>query len=164
MVLDPSPPPLQQIATDYCLDNRLVFWTTGCCFETDCCFGSCIILPAPVVPKAACVGKLPHTHIHTHTHTQAHTYTHITYSYTHIRYRYGVATISRLLKIIGLFCKRALLKRRYSAKEIYDFKKPTNRSHPIHTWSKLAPVSATATTISKLLKITGLFCRISSLQ
>jgi len=32
-------------------------------------------------------------------------------------YRYGVATISGLLKIIGLFCKRALQKRRYSAKE-----------------------------------------------
>jgi len=30
---------------------------------------------------------------------------------------YGVATISRLLKIIGLFCKRALWKRLYSAKE-----------------------------------------------
>jgi len=27
---------------------------------------------------------------------------------------YGVATISRLLKIIGLFCKRALYKRLYS--------------------------------------------------
>jgi len=45
---------------------------------------------------------------------------------------YGVATISRLLKIICLFCKRALLKRRYSAKETYDFKELTNRSHPIH--------------------------------
>jgi len=44
---------------------------------------------------------------------------------------YGVATISRLLKIIGLFCKRALYKRRYSAKETYDFKEPTNRSQPI---------------------------------
>ena len=44
---------------------------------------------------------------------------------------YGVATISRLLKIMGLFCKRALLKRRYSAKETYNFKEPTNRSHPI---------------------------------
>jgi len=30
---------------------------------------------------------------------------------------YGVASISRLLKIIGLFCKRALQKRLYSAKE-----------------------------------------------
>ena len=42
-----------------------------------------------------------------------------------------MATISRLLKIIGLFCKRALLKRRYSAKETCNFKEPTNRSHPI---------------------------------
>jgi len=30
--------------------------------------------------------------------------------------------ISRLLKIIGLFCKGGLLKRRYSAKETYDLK------------------------------------------
>jgi len=37
----------------------------------------------------------------------------------------------RLLKIIGLFCKRALYKRRYSAKETYNFKKPTNCGHPI---------------------------------
>ena len=44
---------------------------------------------------------------------------------------YGVATISRLLKIISLFCKRALQKKRYSAKETYNFKKPTNRSHLI---------------------------------
>jgi len=44
---------------------------------------------------------------------------------------YGVASISRLLKIIGLFCKRALKKRLYSAKETYDFKEPTNQSHPI---------------------------------
>jgi len=42
-----------------------------------------------------------------------------------------VATISRLLKIICLFCKRALQKRLYSAKETYNFKEPTNRSHPI---------------------------------
>jgi len=44
---------------------------------------------------------------------------------------YGVATISRLLKIIGLFCKRAQWKRLYSAKETNTFKEPTNRSHPI---------------------------------
>jgi len=36
-----------------------------------------------------------------------------------------------LLKITGLCCKRALYKRLYSAKETYDFKEPTNRSHPI---------------------------------
>ena len=46
-------------------------------------------------------------------------------------YAYWVATVSRLLKIIGLFCKRALYKRRYSAKETYNFKESTNRSHPI---------------------------------
>jgi len=44
---------------------------------------------------------------------------------------YWVASTSRLLKIIGLFCKRALQKRRYSAKETYNFEEPTNRSHPI---------------------------------
>jgi len=44
---------------------------------------------------------------------------------------YGVATISRLLKITGLFCKKALQKRPIFCKETYDFKEPTNRSHPI---------------------------------
>jgi len=47
---------------------------------------------------------------------------------------YGVATISRLLQIIGVFCKRALWKRLYSAKETYNFKEPTRRSHSI--WLK----------------------------
>jgi len=42
-----------------------------------------------------------------------------------------VATISRLLKITSLFSKRDLQKRRYSAKETYNFKEPTKRSHPI---------------------------------
>jgi len=44
----------------------------------------------------------------------------------HVRHcrvcHYGVASISRLLKIICLFCKRALQNRRYSAKETYNFK------------------------------------------
>ena len=44
---------------------------------------------------------------------------------------YGVALISRMDKILGLFCKRALYKRRYSAKETYNFINPTDRSHPI---------------------------------
>jgi len=60
--------------------------------------------------------------------------------YTHQQTRmylfvYGVATISRLLTIIGLFCNRALKRRPYSAKETYTFKEPTNRSHPTHTLS-----------------------------
>jgi len=44
---------------------------------------------------------------------------------------YRVATISRLLKIIGPCCKRALQKRLHSAKETYNLKGPTDRSHPI---------------------------------
>jgi len=39
--------------------------------------------------------------------------------------------LSRLFKIIGLFCKRDLQKRRYSAKETCNFKAPTHRCHLI---------------------------------
>ena len=42
-----------------------------------------------------------------------------------------MASIRRLLEIIGLVCKIALLKRLHPAKETYNFKKPTIRSHPI---------------------------------
>jgi len=45
--------------------------------------------------------------------------------------RYGVALVCRIDKIIGLFCKRALQKRQYSAKETYNCIDPTDRSHPI---------------------------------
>jgi len=44
---------------------------------------------------------------------------------------YVVATISRLLKIIGLFCRISSLLLGSIAKETYNFKKPTNRSHLI---------------------------------
>ena len=44
---------------------------------------------------------------------------------------YGVATISRLLQIIGLFCQRNLQKRRYFTKEIYNLINPADCSHPI---------------------------------
>ena len=44
---------------------------------------------------------------------------------------YGVATMSRLLKNIGLFCKRALQKRPVFCKETCILKNPTHRSHPI---------------------------------
>jgi len=50
--------------------------------------------------------------------------------YTLLHELYGVATISRPLKFVGLFCKRALYKRLYSAKETYDLKGSTYRSHP----------------------------------
>ena len=48
-----------------------------------------------------------------------------------------VATISRLPKNTGLFYKRALWKRPYSAKETYICKEPTNISHPISLDSQL---------------------------
>jgi len=64
-----------------------------------------------------------HSYIHTYIHTDKHSFIHA----------YGVASISRLLKILGLFCNRALLKRLYSAKETYYFKEPTDCSHPIAT-------------------------------
>jgi len=44
--------------------------------------------------------------------------------------RYVGATMSMLLQIIGLFCKRALLMKQYSVEETYNFKEPTNRNHP----------------------------------
>ena len=51
--------------------------------------------------------------------------------YIHIIWN-GVASVSRIDKIIGLFCKRALWKRRYSAKETYNLIDPTYHRHPIH--------------------------------
>jgi len=46
------------------------------------------------------------------------------------KYTYGVATISRLLKIIGLFGKISFLLQGSFAKGTYNFKKPTACSHP----------------------------------
>jgi len=50
---------------------------------------------------------------------------------TYTVYAYGVATISRLLKIICLFCRISSLLQGSFAKETCNFKKPTNRSYPI---------------------------------
>jgi len=84
-----------------------------------------------------------HTHFHTysyHSHTRALTCAKIQYT-TYMQtsrptdrracITYGVATISRMLKNIGLFCKRALQKRPVFCKETCIFKHPTHRSHPI---------------------------------
>jgi len=64
-----------------------------------------------------------HKYILPHRHTHTHTYAH--------RKRSSIATISRIDKIIRLFCKRALQKRQYSAKETSKIVDPTDRSHPI---------------------------------
>jgi len=58
---------------------------------------------------------------------------------------YGVATISRLLKMIGLFCRISSFLQVSFAKENYNFKEPTNRSHFIsarcktNLWRKRNP-------------------------
>ena len=79
---------------------------------------------------------------------------------------YEVATVSRIDKITGLFCKRALSKRRYSAKETYNFIDPTDRSQPIwefcvnESWLVgMSHVSCGVATISRLIKIIGMFCK-----
>jgi len=65
---------------------------------------------------------------------------------------YGVAMIIRLLKMIGLICKWALENRRYSAKETYNFKEPTNRRYPctyIYTYKCVISIDANKTTSNK---------------
>ena len=44
---------------------------------------------------------------------------------------YGVAAVSRLLKIIGLFCRISSFLWGSFAKETHNFKEPANCSHPI---------------------------------
>jgi len=44
---------------------------------------------------------------------------------------YEVATISRLLKITGLFCRILSLLQGSFEKKTYNLKEPTTRSHPI---------------------------------
>jgi len=51
--------------------------------------------------------------------------------------KYGVALASRIDKIIGFFCKRALCKWLYSAKDTYNLIDPTDHSHPIYTISPI---------------------------
>ena len=72
---------------------------------------------------------------YTHTHTHTHQYLNIQYSTV----RYGVATVSRIDKIIGLFSRIASLLQVSFAKETYYFIDPTNCSHPIVSgWDKKA--------------------------
>ena len=72
---------------------------------------------------------------------------------------YGVPSVSRINSITGLFCKRALKKRLYSAEETYSFIAHTNRSHPISALA-LANAPCGVATVSRLDKTIGLLCRI----
>ena len=65
-------------------------------------------------------------------------YDYLYMTHSKARYEYGVALVSRIDKIICLFCKRDLWKRQYSAKETYNSIDPTDRSHP-GTWMRGMP-------------------------
>jgi len=101
-----------------------------------------------------CVYKyIPKIYVHTHTHTHTHNHTdslslilfqfthaysfsidthNFTFEYTHT-HSYRVATISRLLKIIGLFCRISSLLQGFFAQETCNFKEPTTCSPPYST-------------------------------
>jgi len=70
-----------------------------------------------LVQKQVCIQHTMKLHVDSHTQDIIRTY--------------GVATISRLLKIIGLFGRISSLLQGCFAKETWNFKEPTNRSHPI---------------------------------
>jgi len=62
---------------------------------------------------------------------------------------YGVATISRLLKIRGRFCRIQSLLEGSFAKETYNSEEPTHRSHPIESvmsrlWTRHVRISDVA--------------------
>ena len=87
---------------------------------------------------------------------------------------YGVATISSLLKIIGLFCRISSLLQGSFAKETYNCKKATNRSHPILTYESIMDLDMCSNvlkclstygvaTVRRIDKIVGLFGRMSFL-
>jgi len=58
-------------------------------------------------------------------------------SLSHVSYR--LASVSRIDQMIGLFCQRALQKRRYSAKETCNLIDPTSRSRPIPQYTHYIP-------------------------
>ena len=72
---------------------------------------------------------------------------------------YGVATISRHLKIMGLFCRISSLSQSSFAKETCHFKEPTNRSHPVpisHRVFLPCPLQAKLV-LQKIVSFVGLF-------
>ena len=75
---------------------------------------------------------------------------------------YEVATISRLPKNTRLFCKRALQKRLYSAKETYTFKEATNHSHPICSHACTYVPSGSSLTSSPVLVFFFFFLSLES--
>jgi len=76
------------------------------------------------------------------------------YEYTNkCVYWYGVASASRIDKIIGLFCKGTLQKKEYSAQETYNLIDPTNQSHriPLHASGSILWAQLTVTNCGKIV-------------
>jgi len=109
-----------------CAQNRYILYFRLFMFVCVCvCVRVCVCV-------CACVNASIHTyahtsHTHTHTRARAHTHTHLSTHCVYLLMRvlvcmnvcvYGVATISRLLKIIGFFCRISSLLQGSFAKEI----------------------------------------------
>jgi len=115
-----------------------------------------------------------HTHISIRIHITIFTHNlflHITYFYIYVSklcvyiLSYGVVTISRLLTIIGLFCRiLSLLQGFFAKKETHDFKEPTNYSHSTqtifrHIYSKVRQVHNYRSLLQNIVSFIGLFCK-----
>jgi len=61
---------------------------------------------------------------------------------------YGVATISRLLKIVSLFCRISSLSQGSFAKETNNFMEPTTCSHPIYVFFLISCCTLTQCTFT----------------
>ena len=87
------------------------------------------------------------THYYCNTLLLQHTST-ATHFYYVVMCYYGVATIRRLLKIIDLFCRISSVSQGSFAKETYNFKESTTRSHPIR-WCVIMIHYSTPTNVYK---------------
>jgi len=104
------------------------------CIYTHAYFAKSLFLPINALTHpSGCEYRISLSHTRMYPYIYTYVYLHI-YACTY-GCAYRVATMSSLLQIIGLFCKRALQKRLYSAKETYHSKEPTSLSNPISCFS-----------------------------
>jgi len=73
---------------------------------------------------------------------------------------YGVATISRLFKIIGLFCRISSLLYGSFAKETCNSKEPSNRSHPIPLLASSRSLSICLRADVSVLQCIAVYCSV----
>jgi len=85
--------------------------------------------------RTMCIGASIHVHatqsVYKHSWHTSWGISRLCFPCIYIYISYGVATISRLLKIIGLFCRISSHLEGSFAKETYSFNEPTIRIHPI---------------------------------